>query len=78
MELSLEEKEQEYIILSMRLIEGVSIEEVNRKFGIDFLKKYDYAVQKHLKTGLLQLQDGRLKFTQLGLDVGNQFYLDII
>ena len=78
MELSLEEKEQEYIILNMRLIEGLSIEEVNRKFGIDFLKKYDYAVQKHLKTGLLQLQDGRLKFTQLGLDVGNQFYLDII
>lgn len=73
-----EDREQEYIILSMRLLQGFDIDFINQRFGIDFLNKYQEAVEKHLQTGLIQIKDNRLQFTQRGLDIGNQFYLDII
>ena len=76
--LSQEEWEKEYIMLTMRLIEGLSIAEVNQRFGIYFLTKYEAAIQKNLNNGIVCLQEGRLRFTRLGLDVGNQFYLDIL
>lgn len=76
--LTREDREQEYIILSMRLLQGFDIDFINQRFGIDFLNKYQEAVEKHLQTGLIQIKDNRLQFTQRGLDIDNQFYPDII
>lgn len=76
--ISMEDREHEYIMLNMRLIKGFSIEDINQKFGIDFLKKYQYAIDKHTKNGVIRISDGRVFFTDFGLDVGNQFYLDIL
>lgn len=59
--LSQEEWEKEYIMLTMWLIEGLSIAEVNQKFGIDFLTKYEAAIQKNLNNGIVCLQEGRLR-----------------
>lgn len=76
--LTKEDREKEFIMLNLRLLRGFDIEEVNEKFGIDFLSKYQEAIQKHLHYKTVQLKDGRFMFTNYGLDVGNQFYLDIL
>lgn len=73
----LEEREKEFIMLNTRLIQGFSITEMNQRFGIDFLEKYQAPIAKHLATGLVEIQGDRFKFTPYGLDVGNQFYVDI-
>lgn len=77
-QMNLEDREKEYIMLNLRLIKGFSIQDINQKFNIDFLDKYQDAVAKHTANGILQVIEDRVAFTDFGLDVGNQFYLDII
>lgn len=77
-DLDLQEREKEYIMLNMRLLKGFSIEEINRKFNIDFLNKYHHVIQKHLDYGTVKVDGKRFSFTDFGLDIGNQFYLDIL
>lgn len=76
--LTMEDREKEYLMLNLRLLRGVDLQEMNDRFGIDCLIKYQQAIDKHLKLGVVQVEEGRLFFTRFGLDVGNQFYLDII
>lgn len=73
-----EEREKEFIMLYMRLLEGFNIEEVNQRFNINFLDKYQDAIEKHLNYETVALTNNRFHFTARGLDIGNQFYLDIL
>ena len=65
-------------MLNLRLIKGFAITELNQKFNINFEEKYRTAIDKHLKLGTVSIKDGQFTFTKFGLDVGNQFYLDIL
>lgn len=76
--LSMEDREHEFIMLNMRLLRGFAITEFNQRFHTDFLKKYAKAIAKHQRLGTIEVTPERVKFTPYGLDVGNQFYLDII
>lgn len=76
--LSKEDLEKEYIIMSMRMVEGFSIEEINRRFDIDFLDKYKEIIDKYEAYGIVKLDGGKFTFTDYGLDVANQFYVEII
>lgn len=73
-----QEREVEYIMLNMRLLDGMSIKQLNQRYHINFLLKYQKAVDKHLKTGLIELSGDYLRFTDRGLDLTNQFYLDLM
>lgn len=77
-ELTGEDREKEYIIMYMRMLDGFKIKDINDKFHIDFLSKYKSVIEKHTDMGIVQIEDGRFKFTDYGLDVCNQFYVDII
>lgn len=77
-QMDIEEREKEFIMLNMRLRQGFDISTINQRFGIDFLSKYQTALDKHLKYKVIQIQGDRISFTDYGMDVGNQFYLDIL
>lgn len=77
-DLSKEEFEKNYIISKMGMIEGINIEYVNERFGIDFLDKYNTAIEKNVKDNIVQIKDGRLIFTEKGMYLSNKFYLEII
>lgn len=77
-EMNSEDREKEYIMLHMRLLQGFNLEHFKARFGVDFLEKYQEAVEKHLHYKTIELVDQQLYFTEYGLDVGNQFYLDIL
>lgn len=77
-ELSQEDLEKEFIIMAMRLKKGFSIELINKKFDINFLEKYQTIIKKHTDFGAVQIQDGRFSFTDYGMDIANQFYIDIL
>lgn len=76
--LSGEEREKEYIMLHLRLLQGFDIDEINQRFNINFIEKYRDAIEKHLNYQTVGLKDNRFYFTPRGLDIGNQFYLDIL
>ncbi|EFR31008.1 radical SAM family heme chaperone HemW [Eremococcus coleocola] len=76
--MDLEEREKEFIMLNMRLRKGFDISVINQRFGIDFKEKYKDALEKHLKYKVIQIEGDHIYFTDYGLDVGNQFYLDIL
>lgn len=76
--LSGEEREKEYIMLHLRLLQGFDIGEINQRFKINFIEKYQDAIEKHLNYQTVGLKDNRFYFTPRGLDIGNQFYLDIL
>ena len=60
----------EYIILGLRLVEGISIKEINNKFNIDFLKKYESSINKLKNLELIDISDN-IKLTDKGLDFAN-------
>lgn len=76
--LTKEDREKEFIMLNLRLLNGFDIKELNQRFDIDFEVKYANAIEKHLKYGTVKIDQGRFMFTNYGLDIGNQFYLDIL
>ena len=72
LEESLDKEEiiNEYIILGLRLVEGISIKEINNKFNIDFLKKYESSINKLKNLELIDISDN-IKLTDKGLDFAN-------
>lgn len=70
--LSLEDKITEYIIFKLRTNEGIVIDEINQKYGIDFESKYKDELAKAVHESLLIKESGRYFYTELGKDLANQ------
>jgi oxygen-independent coproporphyrinogen-3 oxidase len=66
----------EYIILGLRLIEGIDKEEFKRRFKEDIDHLYREQILKNIKSGLLVECENHIKLTDLGLDLSNQVELD--
>lgn len=77
-DLSLEEREKEYIIMNMRKTDGFSIDQLEKRFKIDFYGKYKDVLDRHLAYRTIKIENGRLSFTDYGIDVSNTFFVDII
>jgi len=68
--LTKEDKINEYIMLGLRLINGIDIQETNEKFQTDILKKYHHSFQKLKEYGLIKI-DKKIALTEKGLDLAN-------
>ena len=70
--LTKEDKITEYIIFKLRTNEGIIINEINKKYDIDFENIYKEELKKATDEGLLKKDDGRYFYTELGRDLANQ------
>lgn len=68
----------EYMIMGLRLIEGVSKEEFKNTFKIEMDDIFGLVLDKHKKQGLLTEKNGNIKFTKKGLDLSNIVYVDLL
>ena len=68
----------EKIMMGLRLIEGLEINEVNQMFDIDFLIKYQEPIQKYLKLKMLEIKDGYIKTTSVGMNYLNSMLIDFL
>ena len=66
-----ETKLKEYMILKLRLLEGIDIIKANEKFGVDILERFRAEISKMTDLQLLEIQDGHLRLTAKGLDYAN-------
>ncbi len=64
----------EYIMLRLRLSEGVDIHEFNSRFSTDFIKIYQEQISHLGKNNLIELSDGHIKLTEKGMDISNYVF----
>ena len=68
----------EYLIMGLRLVDGIDKNEFFNRFNLNVEDVYKDALIKHRKGGLLYIDENNIKFTSKGLDLSNQFYIDIL
>lgn len=73
-----EDKLREYIILKLRLLEGLNISEFNQKFSTDFEKNFKSQIRELELQKLVQIKDGRFMLTDKGLDFANVVWREFI
>lgn len=73
-----ESKIREFIILGLRKIEGIDILELNKKFDIDFEKKFSSELKKLLSYDLIILENKKVRLSEKGLDLANVVWEEFI
>lgn len=68
----------EYMIMGLRLIDGVDKEEFKDIFKVDLDDRFGMVLEKYKKQGLLTEEDGNIRFSKKGLDLSNIVYVDLL
>lgn len=68
----------EYVFLGLRKTEGISLDDFEKKYGKKFLDLYGHETEDLVNRGLLEIKDGNLKLTTLGLDLSNQVFMEYV
>lgn len=76
-ELDERERQQEFIMLGLRMFEGVSAGEFEEQFGRPLLEACD-GIKKYIESGHIKSCGDRLCFTEEGMAVSNVILSDII
>lgn len=71
------EPAMEYLLLGLRKTDGIDLLAYQSRFHSDVFSRYP-RLKKHLDQGLLEITGHTLRFTDKGMDVSNQVYLDIL
>lgn len=69
---------EETIFLGFRKIEGINVEKINKKFGIDFDKNYKNIIEKYIKTGHIEKTKDGYKLTLDGILISNYILCDFL
>lgn len=68
----------EYMILGLRMIQGININEFKQKFKTDPTIKYKEILEKLQKENLIQITKTSIKLTKQGIDFGNIVWEEFI
>lgn len=68
----------EFMIMGLRLTDGINIREFENRFKVDIYKKFGHVIEKYIKQGLLINENQNIKFTSKGLDLSNVVYVDLL
>ena len=66
----------EYIIMGLRLIDGIDKEEYKNIFGQDIDQRYANVISKNKERGLIKESNSHIYLTEKGLDLGNLVEFD--
>jgi len=75
---SLDQEMAETMFLGLRLIEGINMAAFERRFGVPVDGAFGRAIARHKATGLLTVDDGRLKLSPRGLLLANEVFVDFL
>jgi len=76
--LTAQEKLEEEIFLGLRCTEGININEINKKYNIDFDKKYSEIIRKYQQTGHLKRNKTNVYLTINGMLISNEIFSEFI
>jgi len=69
---------EEFCFLVLRMTEGISAENFQKKFGKSIFSVYGEVLEKYIKLGLLAVQGDRIFLTERGLKVSNVIFADFL
>lgn len=72
------EQIEEQFFLGLRILEGINLKEVDKRFNINSRELYKESIEKNIKDGYLLLEDDILKLTHKGLFYGNDVFSDFL
>ena len=76
--IDIEGEKYEYAMLSLRLREGFSLSEYEKRFGESFLVGREKILEKLSKSGLLCIDDGRIHLSEEGFYVSNSILTELL
>ncbi len=68
----------ETLIQGLRLREGISLDRLGDRYGLDAATQYDEPLRKLEGRGLVELRDGRIRLTDAGLLLANDVALELL
>ena len=77
-EVSHDDDYEYYLITNLRLLSGFSIDEINKKFSIDFIKDHLEKINLLKNKGLIDIQNGRFFCTENGIFVLDSIILELL
>lgn len=75
---TLEDKQMEYMLLGLRKIEGISVQEFKLKFVANPIYVYHDKLEKLVKEDLIQIDGDNIKLTNKGLDFANLVWEEFV
>lgn len=76
--LTKEDKISEYIMMKLRMCEGISKREFYEKFGVDIEEHLAQRLEKFINLKVMEKKNGRICFTDYGMDVSNSILCELI
>lgn len=73
-----EDKMSEFMILGLRLIDGICMKEFERKFNKNIMDIYGAQLNSLLEKGFIHMDKGFLKLSDSGLDLANQVFVEFL
>ncbi len=64
----------ETVILGLRLSEGIGLDDIERRFGINLLRHYEQQINETAASGLLEYSGQRIRLTRRGRFLGNEVF----
>ena len=71
-------RETEYVMLRLRLFDGISLSAYRQTFGRDFLAKYGKKLERYLAGGFARAAVDRIALTAKGMYVSNYILSDLL
>ena len=71
-----EDKQKEFMLLGLRMIDGVSIKEFKNKFAQNPIYLFREELNKLVNNNLLKIDGDKIKLTNKGLDLANQVWIE--
>ena len=68
----------EYVMLRLRLAEGISLSDYKSRFGVDFVSSRRELIDSYVKAGYISLSDDRIALTERGFYVSNSILAELI
>ena len=68
--------QNEFMLLGLRMIDGVSIQDFKNKFGVNPLYVFSSRLNKLVETGLVCVDGDNIRLTNKGLDLANQVWME--
>jgi oxygen-independent coproporphyrinogen-3 oxidase len=72
------DREAEYIMLALRLSDGIDEKEFSTRFGHDFRHTYGDPCVSYVERGLMEWENGRVRLTESGFPVSNVILAELL
>lgn len=71
-------KQKEFVMLGLRMIDGVSILEFSKKFGKELVQVFNEEINRLIEKNLIEITEPRIKLTEKGLDFANIVWQEFV